>query len=123
MSSLHVSYSCLATMMDPQADEWLMNDVIGSETTQRDPEAAAAAAPVDTEIEDEEYSDEVATYSVGDYVRKCFLFHGWFEGTIKSINPNACQGKNIRVWYSDGDCEDMTKEDFSALKQKSVVCI
>eukprot|EP00957_Ditylum_brightwellii_P020251 1528514-Ditylum_brightwellii.AAC.1 len=81
-------------MMDPQSDEWLMNDVISSETTQKgvcqsiaeynkefpiavevlerriakmNPSAAAAPALVDMEIEDEEDSDEVATYSVGDY--------------------------------------------------------
>ncbi len=35
MSSLNIVYSCLALMMDPHADEWLMEDVISSTSSMK----------------------------------------------------------------------------------------
>ncbi len=143
MSTLNRLYSALSSMMDPQVDKWLMDLVLAGTSSmkavrtaisQYDKEFPLAISVLECRISlsnaNNDHADqaegieevlfEFAAVSVGDYVRKFFPFHGWFEGSVEAINPGAPDGKVLRVCYLDNDEEDLTEEEFKKPKKSQI---
>lgn len=57
----------------------------------------------------------------GSYMRKFFPSHGWFEGTIASINPTAEGCKCFCIRYLDGDVEDLSKEELNTAMNEAAI--
>ena len=60
---------------------------------------------------------EYAGYDVGCKLVKYFPGHGWFEGTIEKIRPDAAHNKTRRITYSDGDVEDLSIEEIQRARK------
>merc|ERR1740124_1935489 len=53
--------------------------------------------------------------NVGYRFRKHFPGHGYFDGIVIQIRPEAALGKDRRCVYSDGDLEDLSLNDLHVL--------
>lgn len=149
MSNLSIGTIGLSLMMDPDADEWLMNDVIGGVTTMKGVRKSIgewdeaipiaigilerrlakieggnnASDEMDVSNGSEDEDEANITSQLGDKIVRFFEGYGRFIGEVTSINPNAPEGKCIRIKYEDDDEEDITQEQFDAFQKESSIPI